>query len=350
MPVFTLDELASKLEATLIGDASPSTVITKIASLSDAKSGDITFLVNPKYRKQLSVTQADVVLLSHDDAVDCPMTALVVDDIAKAFLSLVYLFEEKIEAPSGIHPSTVIGDDCQIDSSASIGARCVIGHRVHIGKDTIIEPGTVIGDDVHIGANCLFHANVTLYRRVRIGNAVILHSGAVIGSDGFGNQKHNGRWVKIPQLGAVVIHDDVEVGANTTIDSGAIGDTVIGKGAKLDNLIQIAHNVQIGEHTALAAQVGIAGSTRIGAHCMLAGKVGVVGHVDLCDYVTVLSYTGVSKAINTPGVYCGLSQARPYKEWCKNTARFGKLDSMYRRLSKIEKTLEKVDENDCIGS
>lgn len=341
MPEFTLGKLASQLGATLKG-GDPTSVVNSLAPLAEATSGQLSFLGNAKYRKHLADTQAEAVLLSASDAAECPVPMLIVENPDVTFVTLAGLFERKLEPPTGIHATAVIGNGCRIDESASIGPHCVIGNGVSIGKNSLLLPGTVVGDDVTIGNACILHANVTVYARTRIANRVTLHSGAVVGSDGFGNINQKGRWVKSPQLGCVVIHDDVNIGATTTIDCGALGDTVIGEGVKLDNGIQIAHNVHIGAHTAIAAHTGIAGSTHIGSHCMIGGKVGIGGHLTICDRVIITADSGITKSLTKPDIYSSTLSVRPHREWNKNLARFGKLNEMYKRLMKLEKKLEEV--------
>lgn len=342
MADYTLGYLAEFLGATLSG-ASESVTVNAVAPLSNAKKGQLSYLADPKFAKHLATTQAEVVLLTPADAVNCPVATLVVDNPGIKFAQLAALFERKIRQPAGIHATAVVGESSQIDSTASIGARCVIGDNVTIGQHTTILPGTVIGDDSVIGDACLIHANVTFYQNVVVGSRVTIHSGAVIGSDGFGNANEGGKWTKIPQLGRVVIQDDVDIGANTTIDCGALGDTIIEQGAKLDNQIQIAHNVKIGAHTAIAAQTGIAGSTQVGKYCMLAGQVGITGHISICDQAIVAAMTGVSKSITKPGLYSAHFAAMPIMQWNRKLVRMLKVDELYRRVATLEKMIQEVE-------
>lgn len=342
MPQYTLGELSHLLGAVL-QKGNSGTVITAIAPLVDAGSGQLSFLADKKYAKYLSSTKAEVVLLTAEYAADCPVACLVVDNPSTQFVQLARLFERKVSQSPGLHPTVIVGEGCCIDSSVSVGPYCVIGNNVTIGKNTIVLPGSVIGDDVKVGDDCLFHAHVTLYNRCIIGSRVIIHSGAVIGSDGFGNVNQGGKWIKSPQLGCIRVGDDVDIGANTTIDCGALGDTIIEEGVKLDNLIQIAHNVHVGAHTAMAAQVGIAGSTKIGKYCMLGGKVAINGHITICDRVIIMATSGVSKSITEPGIYSAAMPALAHKAWMKNMACFNKLSDIYKRVLKIEKTVEKEE-------
>ncbi len=343
MTQYTLGYLANFLGATLNG-ADESTVISAVASLSDAHAGQLAFLADPKYSKHLAQTRAEVVLLNAQDALNCPVATLVVDNPAMKFTQVASLFEHNISQESGIHETAVLGRACHVDPSASIGARCVLGDRVIVGPNTKILPGTVIGDDTVIGGDCLIHANVTFYHAIQVGARVTIHSGAVIGSDGFGNANEGGKWKKMPQLGRVIIGDDVEIGANTTIDRGALGDTILEEGVKLDNQIQIAHNVQIGAHTAIAAQVGIAGSTQIGKYCMIAGQAGITGHIRICDRVIISAMSGVSKSITSPGLYSAHFAAMPIMQWNRKLVRILKTDELYKRVVTLEKTVKEVAE------
>ena len=342
---YTLGYLAESLGARLHNGYATTTVVA-VASLDEACDGQLAFLADPKYRKHLATTRATVVLLGEDDVADCPVAALVVSNPASQFAHVASLFERKIRQAVGVHKTAIIGDSCTIDASASIGARCVVGDFVTIGKNTKILPGTIIGDHSSIGDDCLFHANVTLYQKVIIGSRVTLHSGAVIGSDGFGNANEGGKWVKMPQLGRVVIADDVEIGANTTVDCGALGDTVIEEGVKIDNLVQVGHNVKIGKHTAIAAQTGIAGSTKIGAYCMFAGQVGVAGHINICDYAIVTGQSGVSKPLTKPGIYTSHVAAMPHVAWYRKLSKMFKVDQIEKRVVKLEKAIEEVKEHE----
>lgn len=345
MSEYTLGYLADFLGAKLHG-GDAATQVVAVASLEEATAGQLSFLADSKYQKHLATTRATAVLLSDADVVDCPVAALVVDNPASKFAQVANLFERKICQPAGIHATAVIGDSCTIDPTASIAARCVIGNNVTIGKNTKLLPGTVIGDHSVIGDDCLLHANVTFYQKVVVGSRVTIHSGAVIGSDGFGNANEGGKWVKMPQLGRVVIADDVDIGANTTIDCGALGDTVIGQGVKIDNLVQIAHNVKIGDHTAIAAQTGIAGSTKIGAYCMLAGQVGITGHIEICDRTIVSAKSGVSKSLTKPGLYTSHIAAMPHVAWCRKQVNMFKVGELQQRVVKLEKAIEEVKEHE----
>ena len=342
--VIKLGQLAEFLGATLRGDQDRN--ITGLATLQEAGPDQLSFLANPQYRKYLADARAGAVLLKAADAEGYSGDALLVPDPYLAYARISHLFDPKPRASIGVHPSAVVADDAVIDPSASVGAFAVI------------ESGAVIGANVTIGAHCFIGARsvvgeggwlaprVTLYHDVRIGQRVVIQSGAVLGGEGFGFANEKGVWQKIAQIGGVTIGDDVEIGVNTAIDRGALADTRIGNGVKLDNQIQIAHNVQIGDHTAMAACVGISGSTKIGRHCMLAGGVGLVGHIEICDNVFITGMTMVTHSITEPGSYSSGTAMQPAGEWRKSAARIRKLDDMARRLQKLEKIVETVT---CTG-
>ena len=335
-----LGQLAEFLGATLRGDAEKA--ITGLATLQEAGPAQLSFLANPQYRKYLADNKAGAVLLKAADAEGYTGDALVVADPYLAYARISHLFDPKPKAVAGVHPTAVVAADAQVDPSASIGAFAVI------------ESGACIGPAVTVGAHCFIGARsvvgeggwlapkVTLYHDVRIGKRVVIQSGAVLGGEGFGFANEKGVWQKIAQIGGVTLGDDVEVGVNTAIDRGALADTVIGNGVKLDNQIQIAHNVQVGDNTAMAACVGISGSTKIGANCMLAGGVGLVGHIEICDGVFVTGMTMVTRSITEPGAYSSGTAMQPAAEWRKSAARIRQLDDMSRRLQQVEKRVQAV--------
>lgn len=338
MPTFTLGEIAAQIGAELKGGEA-SSAISSLAPLSEASDQQLSFLGDPKYQKFLPSTQALAVILTAEMAPACPTACLIVSEPAKAFALVATAFARQVNQSVGCHPSAVVATTASIDASVSLGPNVVIGEHVTIGANTQILPNTVIGDDVTIGCNCIIHPNVTIYAGTRIGDRVIIHSGAAIGSDGFGNVSSQGQWSRMPQLGHTLIGDDVDIGANTTIDCGALGDTVIGNGVKLDNQIQIAHNVKIGDHTAMAAQVGIAGSTKIGKHCMLGGKVGVVGHIELCDRTFITASSNILRTVLEPGVYASHFPVDQQKAWNKKLATFNLLPALHKKIKMIEKAL-----------
>lgn len=329
-----LAEIAARLGAELRGDGAIE--IHKLASLDEAAAGSLAFLANSAYRKQLGTTGASAVILRAEDAAGFAGSCLVHPEPYLAFAELTAWFDQTPQPPAGIHPSAVIGKDVVLGEGVVIGPHAVIGDGALIGADTRIGANAVIGPYCQLGEQCQLAANVTLYHGVRLGDRVIIHSSAVLGADGFGFANQQGRWVKVHQLGGVVVGDDCEIGASTTIDRGALGDTVLGQGVKLDNHCQIAHNVRIGDHTAMAAFVGISGSTVIGRHCIFAGRAGTVGHITICDNVVVTAASVVTKSLHQPGSYSsGLPLAKT-EDWRKNAVRFNQLDRLASRIRKLE--------------
>ena len=330
-----LGTLAERTGTRVHGDAT--LLIEGVCTLQDGRPNCISFLANPQYRKYLRDTGAAAVVLAADDVADCPTAALISDNPYATYARVAALLNPAPAARPGIHPSAVVADDCHVDPSASIGPLCVIDAGVEIASGVVIGPGCVLGRGALVGEGTRLVANVTLCHGVRIGKRCLIHPGAVIGSDGFGLASEAGQWIKVPQLGSVRIGDDVEIGANTSIDRGALEDTLIGDGVKLDNQIQVAHNVQIGAHTAVAGCVGISGSAKIGAHCMLAGGVGVVGHLEIADGTVVTGMSMVTKSITERGVYASGLAAMPADQWNKIVARLRRLDDMARRLLALER-------------
>ena len=335
-----LGQLAEFLGATLRGDKDKD--INGLATLREAGPDQISFLANPQYRKFLTDTQAAAVLLKPADADSFAGNALLVPDPYLAYARISHLFDPKPKAAAGIHPTAVIADDAVVDPAASIGAFAIVESGARIAAQVTVGAHCFIGARCEIGEGGWLAPRVTLYHDVRIGKRVVIQSGAVLGGEGFGFANEKGVWQKIAQIGGVSIGDDVEIGVNTAIDRGALADTRIGNGVKLDNQIQIAHNVQIGDHTAMAACVGISGSTKIGKHCMLAGGVGLVGHIEICDGVFITGMTMVTHSITEPGSYSSGTAMQPAAEWRKSAARLRKIDDMARRLQKLEKMVETV--------
>ncbi|MBB1310314.1 UDP-3-O-(3-hydroxymyristoyl)glucosamine N-acyltransferase [Pseudoalteromonas sp. SR41-8] len=332
---YTLSQIAELLGAELDGDGAWE--ISKIATLANAQSGHIAFLANKKYRSQLSDTQAGAVILSAADAEYYQGNKLIVANPYVCYAKLAQLLDTTPRsASSGIHPSAVIHPDATVASTAAVAANAVI------------EAGAVIGDNVQIGANCFIGentkigngtklwANVSVYHDVEIGNDCLFQSSSVIGSDGFGYANDKGQWIKIPQLGRVIIGDKVEIGAGTTVDRGAIDDTIIHSNVIIDNQCQIAHNVEIGSGTAIAGCTVIAGSTTIGKNCQIAGLVGINGHIDICDGVILTGMSMVTKAITEPGVYSSGLPHSSNKEWRRNIAHLRNLPEMKVRLKALE--------------
>ncbi|MBD3639524.1 MAG: UDP-3-O-(3-hydroxymyristoyl)glucosamine N-acyltransferase [Marinobacter sp.] len=335
---YRLGDIAKALGAELKGD--PEVQITGLATLSAAGPGQISFLANPAYGKYLTETRASAVILSPAAAKDAPTNVLLLDNPYLGYARLSHWFDPAPVAAPGIHASAVVDPSARIADSASIGPNAVIEAEAEIAEHVVVGAGSVIGARCRIGRDTVIKPRATLAHDVVVGQRCHILSGAVIGSDGFGFANEKGVWHRIAQLGRVVLGDDVEVGANTTIDRGALDDTVIGDGVKLDNLIQIAHNVHIGEHSAMAAMVGIAGSTRIGRHCVFGGASGVAGHLEITDQVHLTGMTLVTGDIREPGVYSSGTSADTNRQWRKNAVRFRQLDVLARRVKELEKKLE----------
>jgi UDP-3-O-[3-hydroxymyristoyl] glucosamine N-acyltransferase len=338
----TLGEIAGRFGCELRGD--PDIVVHHVATLQGAKPGSIAFLANAVYRTQLEKTKADAVIIASEDADACPSAALITPNPYLVYahvateLHPAANFEPGISAAATIAESAIVPGSCHVAPGAVIEDEARLGERVFIGANSVIGSKSELGNDTTI------RAGVVVYAGVRIGERCIVHGGAVIGADGFGIAKdETNAWIKVPQLGGVKIGDDVEIGANTAIDRGAIEDTEICDGVRLDNLIQIGHNVRIGEHTAIAGLTGVAGSATIGARCIIGGHAGIAGHIEVADDVVVTGGTPVLSSLTKPGYYGGVAtSAEDIRKWRKNAARFSQLDDMARRLRKIEKKVEKL--------
>jgi len=324
-PSYGLHELAQLIGAALAPTDTPDIQIHGLATLANAVSGQVSFFHNPRYLSDLRNTQASAVIVSPAAVDACMSVALVVDDPQLAYAKVATLFAPVEVLNPSIHSTAVVASDAVVSSSAFIGPSVVIEAGAIIEKDAVIHAGCVIGAGSYIGPASYLHANVTIYPHVKIGARVILHSGVVIGSDGFGMAREAGRWLKIPQFGSVIIEDDVDIGANTVVDRGALEDTIIETGVKIDNLVQIAHNVRIGAHTVIAGCVGIAGSTQIGRHCMIGGASGISGHLTIADGVVLAGMSMVTNSIANAGVYASGTGLLPQKQWQKSVVRFRKL-------------------------
>ncbi len=335
---YTLAELGARCGAQLIGD--PNVVISGVNTLEDALSSDASFLANPRYSEAMKKSNAGCICVDAKAELAAAKNYLICSDPCRAFQIIAELFVSSgTSGFTGIHPTAVIHPSVQIGPNVTIGPHAVIDQNVLIGANTKIGPNTSIGFDVEIGADCQIHSNCTIRERCRLHNRVILQPGAVIGSCGFGYTPDKlGRHIKLEQLGIVILEDDVEIGANTTIDRARFKATIIRKGTKIDNLVQIAHNVEIGEHNIIAAQTGIAGSAKTGKYVMLGGQVGIVGHVELEDQVMVATRGGVSKSLK-PGKYRG-SPAMPITEYHRQEVHVRKLEEYVDRLKSLEKKLK----------
>ena len=333
-----LEELARHAGAELRGD--PDCLIDRVDTLEDAAQGAICFLADPRYRPRLAATRASAVILAEADSAACPVNALVCADPHLAYARVARVVHPEPSPRPGIHPSAVVAEGASIDPDASVGPCAVIDAGARVGPGVVVGPGCYVGEGAELGEGTRLVANVTVCHGCRLGRRVLVHPGAVIGSDGFGLARTGeGAWEKVPQLGRVVLGDDVEVGANTTIDRGALRDTVIAKGVKLDNQIQVAHNVRIGAHTAVAGCAGIAGSTVIGEHCTVAGGVGIAGHLEIADNVHFSGASVVTRSFKEPGQYSGNLPAVPTAEWRRAVARIRRLDEMAKRLQALEQRI-----------
>lgn len=329
----TAAEIARLIGGRVIGD--PQLAITGISSLTEAKPGDISFLANPKYAPYLAETRAAAVLVGSPQ--EAPLVQIVVDNPDWAFAKVVEAYGPRpAHLALGVHPSAIIGEGVELGAEVAIGAYAVIGDGAVVGRGTRIYPHAFVGAEAAIGADCTLFPHTTIRESCQLGDRVIIHSGAVIGSDGFGYASVEGVHHKIPQVGIVVVGNDVEIGANTTIDRARFGRTIIGSGTKIDNLVQIAHNVEIGEHCIVVAQVGIAGSTRIGKQVTLAGQSGVAGHLSIGDRAIVAGQSGVSKNV-PPGT---LVQGNPAQEMKSNQAK----EIAVRRLPKTQAAVKQLEE------
>lgn len=332
----SLGELATKYGCDLTGD--PDVVVDSVATLENAGPNALSFLANSKLKQQLFSTKAAVVVLRAEDAPDCPVAALIIDDPYVAYARMAAAIQPLPTIMPGVHASAVVHESADIAGSAQIDAHVYIGEHTVIGENVYVGPGTVIGPDCSIGDGCRFIANVSLPRKVTIGDRGVFHPGSVIGADGFGNATTSEGWVKVPQVGGVRIGNDVEIGSNTTIDCGAIADTVIEDGVRIDNMCMIGHNVHIGAHTAMAAMTGIAGSSTIGKRCMFGGQSGAAGHLTICDDVIVSGRGMIIKDISEPGVYASHFPSENVRDWNRRVARFRRIETLYDRVEKLEKS------------
>lgn len=362
-PPYRLSELATYLGADCQGDADR--LLEGMATLQSATHSDISFLSNPRYRPHLSTTAAGAVLVDRESSIDCRPDCLVCDDPYMAFARLTHLFDRQPRLTSAIAASADIDSSAELGEGVSVGAHVVIGAGASIGSGASIGPGCHVGRGTQIGAGTRLMANVSIYHDVRIGSDCLFHSGAVIGSDGFGHapiagarvagregqangdEQQDGRahacWQKIAQLGGVLIGDRVEIGANTTVDRGALDDTVIEDDVIIDNQVQVAHNVIIGRGTAIAGCVGIAGSATIGRHCNIGGGAGIAGHLKIADGTTVLGMTLINRSVKEPGIYASGTGMQDAASWRKSAVRFTQLEQMSRRIKTLEQCIQRLD-------
>lgn len=334
MAALTLGEIAVRFGLPLRGD--PNRQVDHVGSLGSAGVSGVAFLANPSLIDQLERSNAAVVVLPAALAERNPGDSLLSDRPHADFARIAQLLHPQPSGPAGIHPSAVVASSAIVAPSAHIGPQVVIGERVRIGERAFIGPGSVVAEGAELADDVRLVARVCVMERVRIGARSILHPGVVVGSEGFGNAEDGGRWVHVPQVGSVRIGADVDIGANSTIDRGALEDTVIGDGVKIDNLVQIGHNCTIGEHSALAGCVGLAGSSHIGARCRLGGGVGIAGHLTICDDVILTGFTLVTTDIREPGVYSGGIPSEPVANWRRIVGRLKRIDGLVRRVAALE--------------
>ncbi|MDD5610103.1 MAG: UDP-3-O-(3-hydroxymyristoyl)glucosamine N-acyltransferase [Candidatus Omnitrophica bacterium] len=337
----TLKEIAELVGGEVVGDAG--TEINGVSGIKEAKKGDITFLANSKYSPLLDETQASAVIVSKEVR-SCPRPLVRTDNPSLSFAKVVALFSpSQVKHPQGIHPSVVLGKDVKLGKGVSLGAYTVVEEGVSVGDNTTIYPSCYIGHNAKIGKDTLIYPHVSVREAVDIGSRVVIHSGSVIGSDGFGFASVQGLHQRIPQIGIVVIEDDVEIGANVTIDRARFEKTVIGKGTKIDNLVQIAHNVVVGENSIIVAQAGISGSTVIGKNVILAGQSGLVGHITLGDNVVVMAQSGVSKSIPA-NTYVWGYPAKEQSQAKKVNACVQRLPHLYEIVEGLKKKIQALEE------
>jgi UDP-3-O-[3-hydroxymyristoyl] glucosamine N-acyltransferase len=337
---YSLGELAGRFGLGLRGD--PAQRIRGVATLAAAGADTLSFLANPAYRRQLADCAAGAVVLAEADGAHFRGNCLFSRNAYADFARIAALFAPRRVAAPGIHPSAVVDPSAEVDPTAEVGPLCTVGARSRIAAGVRLGPGCSIGEDCVVGDDSELVARVTLVTRVRLGRRVLLHPGVVLGADGFGLAFDQGQWLKVPQLGGVLVGDDCEVGANTCIDRGALDDTVLEDDVRLDNLIQVGHNVRIGAHTAIAGCTAIAGSTRIGQYCLIAGGVGIAGHLVIGDRVRINAMSLVSRSLDGPGEYASGSPLQEVRAWRRNAARIRQLDRLARAVQRVSKDV--IDE------
>jgi UDP-3-O-[3-hydroxymyristoyl] glucosamine N-acyltransferase len=344
MPVFTLAEIAKQIGGELNGD--PGLEVKGVAEIEKAVEGDLTFLANPRYKEHLGRTHASAVVIDAKTGIEPTIPYIKAPDAYFGFLQAFLMFNKpkKLLAP-GIHATAVIHETAKVGKETGIGPNVYIGANVQIGERCQIFPNCVILDDTIVGNDCILYPSVGIRENTRIGSRVIIHNGAVVGSDGFGFAPFQGKFHKIPQVGIVVIEDDVEIGANVTIDRATLGETVVKQGTKIDNLVHLAHNVNVGEHTVIAAQTGISGSTRIGRYVMMGGQVGSVGHITIGDRAQIAAQSGIAKSVPDGEIVFG-TPARPIMKTKRIEVALDKLPDLLKRVKKLEKALEKLEDNE----
>jgi UDP-3-O-[3-hydroxymyristoyl] glucosamine N-acyltransferase len=335
-----LAEIVARLGGELLGD--PDVPIRRVATLQSAGPGDLSFLSLPKYRPQLRTTRAAAIVLSKEERDSTALPRILCEDPYLYFARVAQLFAPSERPAPGVHASATVEDGSSVAPSATVEAGAYVGRGARLGERARVGAGCIVASGVEIGEDSRLYPLVSVYEGCSIGKRVLIHSGVVIGADGFGIAREGERWIKIPQVGRTIIGDDVEIGANTTIDRGALDDTVIEEGVKLDNQIQIGHNVRIGAHTVIAGCVGIAGSARIGRNCMIGGAAMIHGHIEIADGVVISAATLITKSIHQRGTYTGALPSWPNKDWARNIAHLRHLDELAERVRELEKQLAQL--------
>ncbi len=338
---FSAQQIATFLNGTVEGD--PNVKVSNFSKIEEGKTGTLTFLANPKYEHYIYSTKASIVLVNKDfSPIDVvPATLIRVENAYASLAMLLNMVEQSKKKECGVDSTAFIAESASVDENAYVGAFAYIGNNAKVGKNCRIYPYAYVGDNVIVGDNTILYPHVTVYDSCVVGCNCILHAGSVVGSDGFGFAPEGETYKKIPQLGNVIIEDDVEIGANTTIDRAVMDSTILRRGVKLDNLVQIAHNVEVGENTVMAAQVGIAGSVKIGKHCMFGGQVGLAGHIKIADHVNFGAQSGVISDIKEATTVLG-APAIPAKNFMRSSAIFGRLPEMYRTIGQLQREIEEL--------
>lgn len=343
---FTAQQISELLQGTVDGDKFVS--VNKLSKIEEGQTGSLSFLANPKYIPFIYTTLASIVIVNKDFVAEQPVAATLirVDDAYKSFAKLLEMYNQVLQNKKGIEQPSFISSSAQVGNDVYVGAFAYIGNHAKIGNNAKIYPNAYIGDHAEVGENTIVNSGAKIYTQCKIGSHCVIHSGVVIGADGFGFTPHQGNYNKVPQIGNVLIEDHVEIGANTAIDRATLGSTIIRKGVKLDNLIQIAHNVDIGENTVIAAQTGIAGSTRIGKQCMIGGQVGIVGHITIADNVKIAAQSGVGTSITIDGEIIQGSPAFNIGEYKRVYVVFKKLPLLEKKIEELEKALSEIKQSD----
>jgi len=329
-----LAELANRLNTDYVGD--PQRVVDHVAPLHDADARALSFCIGARFRGALRTTGAGIVILPPELVDDCPTAALISPTPEVAYATAAQWLHPRAGRPVGVSPRASVDPEARLGEGVAIAAGAIVEAGASLAAGVELGPGAVVEAGAEVGADSVIGSNAVVGRCVRVGARAVIHGGAVLGADGFGFAQSTSGWEKIPQLGSVIVGDDVEIGANTTIDRGTFHDTIIGDGVKIDNLVQIGHNVRIGKHSLICGSAGVAGSAVIGENCVIGGAAMIAGHIELADGVTVMGGTGVSGSLNEPGAYCSITPVAPVRRWRRNAARFNQLDDLFQRLKALE--------------